>query len=186
MKLIVGLGNPGTNYQKNRHNAGFMAVDYFANKHQLGAFKASTKYQGLKGRVEGGEVLIIKPTTFMNASGEAVKEAASYYKIEPESIVLIYDELAMPFGTIRTRSAGASAGHNGVESVINQIGSSFQRIRVGIANEQSNTTDAAKFVLSDFNALEAGQLDKIYAKVALLLEEFITKDTLGATTLKLA
>lgn len=180
MKLIIGLGNPKEKYQKNRHNLGFMALDYFVEKNELEEFKLNEKFHSeiSENSINSSKVLLAKPRTFMNASGEAVSLLRKFYKIHSSDILVIYDELALNFGIVRTREEGSSAGHNGVESIINTLGKSFNRIRVGIANEHSKTADASDYVLSDFSKEETDELPKVLDYTNQLIHEFIYTENL--------
>ena len=133
MRLIVGLGNPGPRYAETPHNAGFVVCDRFAAKHRLPAEAA--KFQGLftRGKVLGHDVGVLKPQTFMNLSGESVAEALRYLPVEPADVVVVFDEMDIPSGKLRLRKSGGHGGHNGLRSIVEQLGSSdFPRIRVGI------------------------------------------------------
>lgn len=146
MKLIVGLGNPGERYSKTRHNLGFMVVDEFAKKH-LGPeitwdinkkFNAEMLDLGNSGQVTGNSLILMKPLTFMNNSGQAVYKVASFYKVKPEDIIVIHDELDLPMGKIKVRRGGSAAGHHGVESIMNDLKTDqFVRVRLGIGNVRS-------------------------------------------------
>lgn len=184
MKLIVGLGNPGDKYKNNRHNTGFMALDYFANQNQLNTFKSASKYKAetLEHTLGREKAILVKPHSFMNLSGEVVKQIANYHKLHPRDVLVVYDELALNFGTIRTRSDGSSAGHNGVESIINHLGKGFKRVRIGVANKYASKTEAEKFVLADFGKDEAAQLTHVFDYVNHLIQEFITLGVLEDTT----
>ncbi len=168
MKLIVGLGNPGEKYKDTRHNVGFMVVEKLA--HELGGadvlWEASKKHSALIAKT--GEIVLVKPETFMNASGIAVKKIMSFYRILPEDVWVIHDDLDLPLGKIRIRVGGASAGHHGIDSVIREIGSDkFVRIRLGIgrgksgsgivADRQLHQSSVIDFVLSKFGRSEAGE-----------------------------
>lgn len=165
MKLIVGLGNPGANYAHNRHNLGFMVIQAVATKYQLPAWSTTGKAQAsiCKGKIGDQEVVLAKPQTFMNLSGEAVQALASFYKLDPAEIWVIHDELDLPFGNIRIRNSGDSAGHNGVGSIIQALGTrDFVRFRLGIANATlHNPIPAEAFVLQNFAPDEQASLDQI-------------------------
>lgn len=178
MKLIVGLGNPGDKYFRTRHNAGFMALDHYLNNYpglDSGAFKDDKRFKSLVAVLGTGEgkVALLKPQTFMNDSGRSVRAAMDYYNLEPSDILVIYDELALPFGTIRARQGGESAGHNGIKSIINHCGSDFTRLRIGIANEFTDKHPADKFVLSDFSRNEQAKLPEIMDIAGECIEKFI-------------
>lgn len=157
MKLIVGLGNPGESYDGTRHNIGFMVADKLA--HELGnevVWTEDRKKKVMTARV--GEVLLVKPQTYMNASGLAVKKLMDFYKLTPEDVWIIHDDLDLPLGKIRIREKGASAGHNGVASLITHLGTDgFVRFRLGIGRGK-NVID---FVLSRFTQSEAGEMRKL-------------------------
>src|SRR3989344_602311 len=143
--LIVGLGNPGKDYVDTRHNIGFASVDNFVKQHELSDWveKRDLKCLHSSGMVGDKRVIVIKPTTFMNLSGAAVGAVAHFYKINPADIVVIHDELDVPFGQIRSRQGGGPAGHNGIKSIIERVGEDFGRIRIGIANDHSGQLDSA-------------------------------------------
>lgn len=146
MKLIVGLGNPGKKYEGTRHNMGFMAVDLFSDMAKIDVDKEV--FSGLlgRGKVFDEDVLVFKPTTFMNLSGTAVSQVVHYFKIEKEDIIVVYDDMAIAPGNIRLRLNGSSGGHKGMQNIIEQLGTSdIKRIRVGIGEPTYDTVD---FVLS--------------------------------------
>lgn len=185
MKLIVGLGNPGEKYARNRHNVGFMALDNFATSQKLG-FKSSAKFSADIAELPDKQGFLVKPQTFMNNSGQAVQQLAQFYKIPIADILLIYDELALPFGTIRSRAGGQSAGHNGVESVIKAIGPGFQRIRIGIAKESSKGVDTANYVLSNFNQEEQIHIAELFDYTNKLLVSFFNNNSLEPDTVTIS
>lgn len=153
--MIVGLGNPGRQYDKTRHNVGFRTVDLLAN--QFGGKIDRAKYKCLIGTVtvEGEKLLLVKPQTFMNSSGEAVLWASRYYKLPPERIAVISDDISLPLGRIRIRAEGSAGGHNGLKSIIAGLGTqAFPRIRIGIGAKPHPDFDLADWVLSNFSAQE--------------------------------
>ena len=174
MKLIVGLGNPGSKYTDTRHNVGFRVLDHLANTAQI-QFKLAKKTSSELAVVdsEGTKILLAKPTTYMNRSGQAVNALAQYYQIEKEDILIMYDEIALPFGTVRTRLGGESAGHNGIKSIIEHIGSDFGRARIGIGNEQRSNIDDKTFVLSKFTQEEQQSMGEIMAVCESVANDFI-------------
>lgn len=135
LKLIVGLGNPGAEYARTRHNAGFVLLDELARRHG-GTFKGEPKYQADLARVQigGQDVWLLKPMTYMNNSGGPTRSLATFYKIPPGSILAAYDELAFPVGTVKLKEGGGAAGHNGVRDLIAQLGEGFWRLRIGIGH----------------------------------------------------
>ena len=167
MKLIVGLGNPGIEYQFTPHNLGFLAIDRIAN--ECGVEMQNRQCRALTARAEvaGEQVLLAKPETFMNLSGMSVRELVSKHEIRPESdLIVIYDELDFPLGMIRIRQRGSSAGHNGMKSIIGALGSQeFLRIRLGIAPERK-ITDGVKFVLAPFRKAQLKKVDEILDNAA--------------------
>lgn len=154
MWLLVGLGNPGSKYESNRHNIGFMAVDAIAGAHGIGPFKA--KYHGLlaEGRMGDEKVAILKPQTYMNESGQSVGAAAKFYKIPPERIVVFHDELDLVAAKIRVKKGGGNAGHNGLRSMDAHLGTpDFIRVRLGIGHP-GDKDRVHNYVLSDFSKAE--------------------------------
>lgn len=183
--LLVGLGNPGKEYAATRHNIGFDCIDAFVSKTEgMGEWtdKKSLKCQLVSGQVGQTRVYAIKPETFMNNSGEAVQAVAAYYKIPVNRIVLIYDELDIKYGTIRTRTGGSSAGHNGIKSVTQHVGEETGRIRIGIGPKQPAQIDSSDFVLGKFNAKQLEQLPNLKREINAILSEYLFSNTLPAET----
>lgn len=174
--LIVGLGNPGAEYDLTRHNAGFMAVDAFVDATpELGGWmdKKDLKCHLSSGQLGQTRVIAIKPTTFMNLSGEAVQATAAFYKIHPDNIVVIHDELDVMFGHIRMRQGGGSAGHNGVKSVTQHLGENYGRVRIGIGPKTPEQIESADFVLQKFSANEQAELGNMTREVSSILSEYV-------------
>ena len=166
MKLIVGLGNPGTQYAQTRHNLGFMVGDHIAQ--HLGA-NFENKFDSLvvKTTANDQELILAKPQTMMNLSGKAVAQIASFYKIDPSDVWVIHDDIDLEFGKLRVRRGGSSGGHNGLKSVIEQIGDSFTRFKIGVANPDIRTKiDPEDFVLQRFTPKEQAQLPAIVRATA--------------------
>lgn len=157
MFLIVGLGNPGAEYQNTRHNVGFMAVDEIHNKYGFGAYKS--KFDGLvaEGKIGGEKVLILKPQTYMNLSGNSVVKAALFYKILPENVIVIHDDLDLPLGTVRAKLGGGNAGHNGLKSLDQHITPNYNRIRIGIGSVVKK--DTVGHVLGKVSKKESEELE---------------------------
>lgn len=177
MKLIVGLGNPGTEYTHTRHNMGFLAVDALAAHHAFPAWHTEKKVFGevCRGMISDLPVLLLKPDTFMNASGTAVAAALSYYKIPVSELCVVHDEVAFPFGTVRIAGSGSSGGHNGIDSIITALGTDrFTRIRVGIGPQDGTTPRLSSFVLQRFSKEEASALKTILTKSVETLDKLIT------------
>jgi PTH1 family peptidyl-tRNA hydrolase len=167
--LVVGLGNPGSKYARNRHNIGFMVVDELARKHGLPAWSAKLGGDATAGIVtteRGRErALVLKPMEFMNLSGFAVQRTAAFHKVEVDNILVVHDEIDLAFGVVRLKSGGGHGGHNGLRSIIEQLGSNaFARLRMGVGrdpNAKPGAKDAAGWVLADFPAAQADVLDQI-------------------------
>jgi len=163
--LVVGLGNPGTKYARNRHNIGFMVVDELARIHGLPSWSAKLGGDATSGMLAiPGEaaqrVVVLRPMEFMNLSGFPVQRTAQFHKVPPENILVVHDEIDLPLGVVRLKSGGGHGGHNGLRSITDQLGAGFQRLRMGIGrdpNQPPGSKDAASWVLSDFpKAQEAG------------------------------
>lgn len=170
--IIVGLGNVGKEYQKTRHNIGFACVEEFAKVHEFGNWvdKKDLKCQVATKNMADSRVVLVKPTTMMNLSGEAVQAVTKFYKVEVSDVVAVYDEFAIPFGQIRTRMGGGTAGHNGVKSLVKYIGDEFGRVRVGI--QQDTKLDMADFVLAKFSKEEQGHMSALTREATDLLTQY--------------
>lgn len=174
--LIVGLGNPGKEYDLTRHNIGFYCLDEFVNKTaemEDWIAKKDLKSVVSTGRVGDNRVIAIKPTTFMNLSGEAVQAAVHFYKISLDNIVVIQDELDIDFGQIRLRLAGSAAGHNGIKSVTQHIGENYGRIRIGIGPKSPARIKSEDFVLQKFSAEQQEQLPNLSREVNAIITEYL-------------
>lgn len=183
--LIVGLGNIGKEYDGTRHNIGFAAVDRFVDASQLGSWtsKKDLKCHLASGQLGESRVLVIKPTTLMNLSGEAVQAVVQFYKIPLAQIVVVHDELDIDFGQIRTRLGGSSAGHNGIKSVSKLLGDeNYGRIRVGIGPKKPAQIDSADFVLQHFSKTEQANLPALLKETTAILSEFAYGSQLQAET----
>ncbi len=167
MKLIVGLGNPGIEYQFTPHNMGFLAVDRIAGECGVRVNNRHCRAQTARTRLAGHEVVLAKPETYMNLSGTSVVELVREYEAKPEEdLLLLYDELDLPFGSIRVRPRGRSAGHNGVESVIAALGTQdIMRIRMGVAPDHP-VGDGARYVLSQFSKSQLAIVDQVLDQAA--------------------
>lgn len=170
--LIVGLGNPGRKYRGNRHNIGFMAVDALAAAHNLQSSKVQNKAMVGNGRIQNQNVIIAKPQTYMNSSGDAVGPLARYYKVPPENVLVVYDELDLPFGTIRLREKGGAGGHKGMKSIINHLGQDFPRVRLGIGRPPGQMPVPA-YVLQDFGKDDLALLDDVLAEAVRAIETYL-------------
>lgn len=178
--LIAGLGNVGKEYELTRHNVGYECIDNFAGYHEFPSWinKKDLKCQFTQKTIGNIRVILIKPTTMMNLSGESVRQVSAFYRITPSCLTVIHDEADILFGQIRTRQGGQAAGHNGVESIIGQIGDNFGRIRVGIGSESKNKGDMASYVLSKFNKNEIKLLPNLLRETNSILTEYIYRGSL--------
>lgn len=153
--LIVGLGNPGSKYEKTRHNVGFRAIDLLAK--ELGCKVDKGKFQGLCGQASynGKKLLLLKPQTFMNLSGQSVQQAAAFYKLPPERVIVLFDDISLVPGRLRVRAEGSAGGHNGIKSIIAELGSqNFPRVKIGVGAKPHPDYDLADWVLSSFSTQE--------------------------------
>ena len=172
--IVVGLGNIGAEYERTRHNAGFMAMDYIAEK--CGARIDRVKFHALVGEavVNGHRVLLMKPTTFMNNSGVAIGEAATFYKVPPENVIVLHDEISFAPGLFRIRRKGSAGGHNGLKSIIAQLGSDvFPRVKIGVGQKPSPDYDLVNWVLGKFPKADldliGAKYPDIYSSVELMV-----------------
>ena len=172
--MFVGLGNPGKGYDLTRHNIGFMCLDEFATKNKFEPWvnKTDMQCQLTQATMNDGRVMLCKPQTFMNLSGEALQKIAHFYKIPLENIIVIHDELDVDFGQIRTRLGGSSAGHNGIKSLTKHMGEGYGRVRVGIGPKTPEQIDSADFVLQKFSEKEQANLPKLTREVSSMLSEY--------------
>ncbi|MBD3384850.1 aminoacyl-tRNA hydrolase [candidate division KSB1 bacterium] len=170
--LIAGLGNPGRKYRKTRHNIGFMVIDEMAESSNTG-FK-SQKLADIAGvQINGNTAYLVKPMTYMNESGLAVRSIRDYYNITPENVVVVYDDIDLPFGRLRIRGQGGSGGHKGVASIINHLGSNeFTRVRIGIKPDHP-VKDVVQFVLSPFSRQERKNMEETIAEAITAVNIFV-------------
>jgi PTH1 family peptidyl-tRNA hydrolase len=175
MIFIVGLGNPGREYENTKHNLGFIAVDQLAEKHGITIKKLRHKALTGTGIIDGKRVMLVKPQTYMNLSGESVRSLLSYYNADAEDVIVIYDDIDIPLGTLRIRKKGSAGSHNGMKNVIYHVGDdSFVRYRIGIGKEDRGRQPLADYVLSGFTADEAVLLREAIERCVLAVEEQIT------------
>ena len=166
MKVIVGLGNPGREYAQTKHNVGFMFVDALAN--HLGVTEWREKFDALvaETRIGTEKVLLVKPQTYMNSSGESIRAAADYYKVDPEDILIVYDDISLAPGQLRIRAKGSAGGHNGIKSIIAHLGTQeFPRVKVGVG-EKPARMDLADYVLGHFSKEEQATMDDAVKEAA--------------------
>ena len=176
MFLVVGLGNPGAEYAATRHNVGFMAADELHRRYNFSPFRS--KFNGLiaEGQIEGEKVYLLKPQTYMNLSGNSVVQAANFYKILPESIVVIHDDMDLPTNKIKAKLGGGSGGHNGIKSIDSQITPNYNRIRIGVGHPASkNEENVVNHVLSGFSKADKENIENDIDIVADLIGVMIKK-----------
>lgn len=178
--LVVGLGNPGPKYEWTRHNVGFLVVDELAERANLPVQKLKYKALTNTAVIGGRSVLLMKPTTYMNLSGESVGQAARFYKIPPERVLVISDDVSLPQGKLRIRRSGSAGGHNGLKNIIAHLGSDqFPRLKVGVGGKPYPDSDMADWVLSKFTGQDKAAMEQTIAKaadaVACLLEFGVDK-----------
>ena len=175
MYIIVGLGNPSKQYEGTRHNAGFMTLDVLADRYNIDISEKKHKALCGKGVIEGNKVVLLKPQTFMNLSGESVRAAADFYRVAPEEIIVIYDDISLEPGQLRVRKKGSAGGHNGMKNIIAHLGTQdFPRIRVGVGEKPAGM-DLADYVLGRFSKGERELLEEAFkegarAAVAILCD----------------
>ncbi len=173
MILIAGLGNPGEEYENTRHNAGFLVLDTLAQK--LGADLSERKHRALCGKavIGGQKVILLKPQTYMNSSGESIRAAADYYKVPPEDILVVYDDISLAPGQLRIRAKGSAGGHNGIKSIIAHLGTQeFPRVKVGIG-EKPPRMDLADYVLGHFSSGEKKIMEEAAKEAADAICEIV-------------
>ena len=180
MKVIVGLGNPGRQYERTRHNIGFAAIDYIPGKNQIEI--SSKKHKALigSGYLGGQKVLLVKPQTFMNLSGESLRGVMDFYKLEPSDFIVIFDDISLDVGQLRIRRKGSAGGHNGIKSIISHLGSmDFPRIKIGVG-EKPKGYDLADYVLGHFSKGEIEIYDDVFPDVDDAVKLMVMDDISGA------
>ena len=165
MLLFAGLGNPGDQYRNNRHNVGFMAIDAIAARHGFGPFRQ--KFQGLiaEGTIDGEKVLLVKPQTYMNSSGDSIQAALAFYKLGVADVTVLYDEIDLAPGKVRIKRGGGNGGHNGLRSIDPQIGTDYRRIRIGVGHP-GHKDRVMPHVLGDFSKVDHQWLDPMLDALA--------------------
>ena len=179
MKVIVGLGNPGKKYENTRHNIGFAAIDYIAEKEGININTGKRKALVGTGYIDGVKVLLVKPQTFMNLSGESLRPIMDFYKLEPEDFLVIFDDIDLDVGRIRVRRKGSAGGHNGMKSIISHLGSmEFPRIKIGVGAKPAGY-DLADYVLGHFTRADQEILEErfedVYDAAKLIVGDDITE-----------
>lgn len=188
MKLIVGLGNPGAKYAHNRHNIGYLAVERIADDHGFGAWRS--KFQGVisEGRVGSEKVILLKPETFMNLSGQSVGEAMRFHKLTPADVIVFQDEIDLAPGKVRVKTGGGHAGHNGLRSLHGHIGDGYHRVRLGVGHP-GHKDAVPGYVLRDFPKADQGWLDDVLRGISDGVDQLVAGDSgrfLNAVALRVA
>ena len=184
MYLVAGLGNPGREYDMTRHNIGFEVIDYIAAKYKIKVKKLKFRSLYQKAELAGEEVILMKPQTYMNLSGESIRDAATFYKIPHERIIIVSDDINLDKGRIRIRKSGSAGGHNGLKSIIYQLESdSFLRVRIGVGDRENEDRELADYVLSRFTKEEIPLLEKAIINAASAIEEIIKNGAESAMNL---
>lgn len=179
--IIAGLGNPGKEYEYSRHNAGFLCLDILCNKYGIKTDRVKYRSLTCTAVIEGHSCLVMRPQTYMNSSGEAIKEAADFYKIPPEKVIVIYDDISLPTGTLRIRKKGSAGGHNGIKSIIWQLNSdTFPRLKLGVGDRKDKDDDLKDYVLGKFSKADTDTLKKTMEKAVDALKYILDGDTDGA------
>jgi PTH1 family peptidyl-tRNA hydrolase len=173
--LIAGLGNPGREYKRNRHNIGFMVVERLAEKYDIRLGRVQQKAITGEGRIKERPVILVKPQTYMNLSGDSIGPLVNYYKVPLAHVLVVYDEIDLPFGTLRLRSKGGSGGHNGMKSVIQHLGQDFPRLRLGVGRPAGRMPPAAH-VLRDFDKEEEPILLELLDSAIETIETYLMED----------
>ncbi len=179
--IIAGLGNPGKEYEYSRHNAGFLCIDMLCNEYSFSVDRL--KYRALTGAVsiEGHNCLVMKPQTYMNNSGEAIKEAADFYKIPPENVIVIFDDISLPTGMLRIRLKGSAGGHNGIKSIIWHLNSdNFPRLKIGVGNRKDPDSDLKDYVLGKFSKEDVETIKETMKRAVKAVALMVQGDSAGA------
>lgn len=173
--IVVGLGNNGDKYSETRHNIGFKAVNYFAERNDFPSWttKKNLKSEISENKINGNKIILIKPTTFMNNSGEAVQLVKRFYKLENENILIVHDDVDIDFGQIRMRTDGKSAGHNGIRSVISSLNNEyFSRVRIGVGPKKPAQIPSEDFVLKNFSSAQQSEQKSLLQETSSILSEY--------------
>lgn len=174
MILIVGLGNPGKQYEQTRHNIGFDVIDYMSNKYNIDVNRE--KFKGIcgEGFIENKKVILLKPLTYMNLSGESIRELANFYKLEDDEIIVVYDDISLDIGRLRIREKGSAGGHNGIKSIIQNLGGDkFPRVKVGVGQPKDNLVN---HVLGKFSKEDREHIEKVIPVVSDAIVEIVKND----------
>lgn len=180
MYIIAGLGNPGKQYEHTRHNVGFDTLDKLADKYRISIDNKKHKAICGQGYVEGQKVILVKPQTYMNLSGESLREFIDFYKIDPkEELIVIYDDISLDPGQLRIRAKGSAGGHNGIKNIIAHLGSEFQRVKIGVGEKPAHF-DLADYVLSHFQKEERADVEAAMDRAVDAIARMVQGDLAGA------
>lgn len=180
MYIIAGLGNPGKQYDKTRHNAGFMTLDVLADRYGIAIGEKAHKALIGKGMIEGNKVILVKPQTFMNLSGESIRSVMDYYQVEPSNFIVIYDDISLEPGALRIRKKGSAGGHNGIKNIIARLGTQeFPRVRVGVGAKPEQG-DLVNYVLGHFSKGEKEAMEQAFKDGAAAVVSMMTEGIDGA------
>ena len=172
MKIIAGLGKPGQKYDKTKHNTGFMTMDHYLDEKDLSLDKDKFEGHWTKQKINGEDVILLEPQTYMNESGRSVSQVANFFKVDPEDILIIQDDMDMPIGKIRIRANGKSGGHNGIKSIIRDLGTEkFNRLKIGIRHPKNATV--VSWVLTPFNDEQQKLMDDAFDTSVKIIDDFI-------------
>ncbi len=180
MLALVGLGNPKEKHNNNRHNVGFMAIDHIVENHELGPFKTKFQSKIIIKTLYDIPVILFKPQTFMNLSGQSLNDLINFYKLNTENIIIFHDDLDLKFGTIKAKIGGGNGGHNGLKNIDSHIGNNYKRIRIGIGHPGDKNI-VNKYVLSDFTKQENNIITKILNLISKNLETIIKNKNISHT-----
>ncbi|PCI62440.1 MAG: aminoacyl-tRNA hydrolase [Kordiimonadales bacterium] len=176
MLLFVGLGNPGSKYENNRHNVGFMAVDEIVRRHNFLPEKKRWQALTSDGRLGPEKIIVIKPQTYMNESGRSIGEAMRFFKLSPADVIVFYDEIDLAFGKVKVKNGGGAAGHNGIRSITSHIGADFTRVRIGVGHP-GDKSRVHNHVLGDFAKAEGADVEKMLDAIAKEVPHLADRDT---------
>lgn len=176
MKIIVGLGNPGKEYEKTKHNLGFLFLEYLENKYNFKITKKAFDSLILETKFKDNKVVFVKPQTYMNLSGNAVQKVKSFYKVDSKDIIVIFDDIDIPFETIKYKTTGSGGTHNGMKNIVQCLGTKdFSRIKIGLGGLKHDNQDLKDFVLQNFNKEQLEKLQNVFEKAEERLDEFLKK-----------
>lgn len=172
MIVIVGLGNPGKNYEKTIHNLGYLAIDHFAKEHNFVFLKDKFFGKVAEGNIDGEKVVLLKPETFMNASGKSVEACVNLYKLDLSNLMVLVDDIDLEFGALRVRAKGSAGTHNGLRDIVQKVGENFARLRIGAGRPMENQ-DLANYVLGNMSLERLNILENVFPKTDRIIEYFI-------------